>query len=49
MDEAERCDDLLLLRDGRLLFSGAVNEIRVRTGTSDLDDAFLRLVEEESA
>ena len=47
MDEAERCDDLLLLRDGRLLFSGPVAELRKRTGTSDLDDAFLRLVEGE--
>ena len=49
MDEAERCDDLLLLRDGRLLFSGPVAELRELTGTSDLDDAFLRLVEGEEA
>ena len=48
MDEAERCDDLLLLRDGRLLFAGTVVEIRERTGTNDLDDAFLRLVEEQA-
>ena len=45
MDEAERCDDLLLLREGRLLFSGPVAELQERTGTSDLDEAFLRLVE----
>jgi ABC-2 type transport system ATP-binding protein len=45
MDEAERCDDLLLLRDGRLLASGTVAEIRRRTGTDDLDEAFLRLIE----
>ena len=45
MDEAERCDDLLLLRDGRLLASGTVAEIRRRTGTDDLDEAFLRLNE----
>ena len=44
MDEAERCDDLLLLRDGRLLFSGSVTELRERTGTHDLDEAFLHLV-----
>jgi ABC-2 type transport system ATP-binding protein len=48
MDEARRCDDLLLLRDGRLLFSGPVGELRKRTRTSDLDDAFLRLVEGEA-
>ena len=45
MVEAERCDDLLLLRDGRLLASGTVAEIRRRTGTDDLDEAFLRLIE----
>ncbi|HEU5065327.1 MAG TPA: ABC transporter ATP-binding protein [Gaiellaceae bacterium] len=48
MDEAERCDDLLLLRDGRLLFSGSVAELGERTATQDLDDAFLRLVEGEA-
>jgi ABC-2 type transport system ATP-binding protein len=45
MDEAQRCNDLLLLSDGRLLFSGSVAELGERTGTHDLDDAFLRLVE----
>ncbi|MGZ8691129.1 MAG: ABC transporter ATP-binding protein [Gaiellaceae bacterium] len=45
MDEAERCDDLLLLRDGGLLASGTVAGIRELTGTDDLDEAFLRLIE----
>jgi ABC-2 type transport system ATP-binding protein len=45
MDEAERCDELLLLREGRLLASGSVPEIRRRTGTDDLEEAFLRLIE----
>jgi ABC-2 type transport system ATP-binding protein len=45
MDEAERCDELLLLREGRLLASGSVPEIRRRTGTQDLNEAFLRLIE----
>jgi ABC-2 type transport system ATP-binding protein len=49
MDEAARCDDLLLLRDGRLLAAGAVDEIRRRAGTDDLDAAFLRLVESEGS
>jgi ABC-2 type transport system ATP-binding protein len=48
MDEAERCDELLLLSEGRLLFGGAVAELRERTATPDLDDAFLRLVEGEA-
>jgi ABC-2 type transport system ATP-binding protein len=49
MDEAERCDDLLLLRDGRLLAHGTAGEIRTRTGADGMDEAFLRLVEGEAA
>jgi ABC-2 type transport system ATP-binding protein len=44
MDEAKRCDDLLLLRGGRLLASGTVDDIRARARTDDLEEAFLRLV-----
>ena len=46
MDEAERCDDLLLLREGRLLAAGTPDELRERTGERDLEDVFLRLIEE---
>jgi ABC-2 type transport system ATP-binding protein len=48
MDEADRCDRLLLLRDGRLLADATADELRARTGRSDLDGAFLALVEEAS-
>jgi ABC-2 type transport system ATP-binding protein len=48
MDEAERCDRLLLLRDGMLLASGTPAELRARTGAERLDEVFLRLVEGES-
>jgi ABC-2 type transport system ATP-binding protein len=48
MDEAERCDRLLLLRDGRLIATGSPEELRTRTGAQGLDDVFLRLVEEEA-
>ena len=47
MDEAERCDELLLLREGRLLAAGSVAEMRGRAGVTGLDEAFLRLIEEE--
>jgi ABC-2 type transport system ATP-binding protein len=49
IDEAERCDELLLLHEGRLLFAGTVPELRDRTGTADLDEALVRLVEEQAA
>ena len=46
MDEAERCDSLLLLRNGGLLASLTPDDLRARTGTQDLEDAFLALAEE---
>jgi len=49
MDEAGRCDRLLLLRDGRLLSDSTPTELRTRTGTQDLEEAFLSLVREEVA
>lgn len=45
MDEAERCDELLLLREGQILSTGTPSELKERTGTHDLDSAFLALVE----
>ncbi len=45
MDEAERCHELLLLREGRLLAAGTPAELRARTGAQRLDDVFLRLIE----
>src|SRR4051812_12081641 len=45
MDEADRCDTLLLLREGRLLADATPDELRARTGQAELDAAFLRLVE----
>jgi ABC-2 type transport system ATP-binding protein len=47
MDEADRCDELLLLREGGILASGKPDELRERTQARDLDAAFLRLVEGE--
>ena len=45
MDEAERCERLLLLYDGRILASGAPKDLRRDAGAANLDEAFLRLVE----
>ncbi|MET0525534.1 MAG: ABC transporter ATP-binding protein [Nocardioides sp.] len=43
MDEAERCDRLLLMREGRIIASGTPAEIR--GDARDIEDAFLRIVE----
>jgi ABC-2 type transport system ATP-binding protein len=45
MDEADRCDSLLLIREGRLLAQSTPDELRASTGAQALDDAFLRLIE----
>jgi ABC-2 type transport system ATP-binding protein len=44
MDEAARCDRLLLMREGRLLTDSTPAELRAATGTHDLEEAFLTLV-----
>jgi ABC-2 type transport system ATP-binding protein len=45
MDEAERCDRLLLMREGRLLFQESPQALKDRTGIDDIEGAFLALVE----
>jgi ABC-2 type transport system ATP-binding protein len=49
MDEAERCDELLLMRDGRLLATESPGQLRARTGKEDLEEAFLALIERSEA
>ncbi len=48
MDEAERCDRLLLMRDGLLLADDTPAALLERTGTDDIEKAFLSLVEGEA-
>jgi ABC-2 type transport system ATP-binding protein len=45
MDEADRCERLLLVRDGRLLAAEGRGELLARTGTDRVEDAFLHLVD----
>ncbi len=44
MDEANRCDRLVLLRNGRVLAHGSPAELLERTQTDDVEAAFLSLV-----
>ncbi|MFE3194833.1 ABC transporter ATP-binding protein [Nocardia sp. NPDC059240] len=48
MDEADRCERLLLLRDGRLLADETPADLRTATGAPDLEEAFLRLILRQS-
>ncbi|QNN51240.1 ABC transporter ATP-binding protein [Nocardioides mesophilus] len=49
MDEAERCDRLLLMRDGRLLADDTPAGLLAATGADEIEGAFLRLVEDGAA
>ncbi|MEU5721775.1 MULTISPECIES: ABC transporter ATP-binding protein [unclassified Micromonospora] len=44
MDEAARCDRLLLIRDGQLIADDTPDAVRAATGVQDLEEAFLRLI-----
>ena len=44
MDEATRCDRLLLMRDGGLLAADRPEAILTRTGADTMEKAFLRLI-----
>ena len=51
MDEAARCDRLLLLREGEVLADATLPELLGRTGATDAEGAFLALIDraEEAA
>lgn len=43
MDEADRCDRIAFLADGRVLDVGTATELQERAGAVSIEDAFLRL------
>lgn len=45
MDEAARCDRVLLMREGRMIADATPDELRTQTGQTDLEQAFLTLAE----
>jgi ABC-2 type transport system ATP-binding protein len=44
MDEANRCDRLLLIREGRVIAADTPDGVKADAGTGDLDLAFLTLI-----
>jgi ABC-2 type transport system ATP-binding protein len=49
MDEASRCDELILMLAGRIIERGTAGEIRARAGTADLEGAFLKVAGERAS
>jgi ABC-2 type transport system ATP-binding protein len=45
MDEAERCDRLLLMRQGQIIADDSPSQILANTRTDDMESAFLALVD----
>ncbi|TDW88587.1 ABC transporter ATP-binding protein [Kribbella sp. VKM Ac-2566] len=48
MDEASRCDRLLLMRDGELLADDTPQDLLLSAGTNDIEQAFLTLIERKA-
>lgn len=49
MDEADRCDRVLLMREGRLIADDSPDGLRAATGATDIESAFLALAEGDAA
>ena len=49
MDEAARCERLLLMREGRILADDTPSALRTATGADDLEQAFLQLVRQQES
>ena len=49
MEEAAECDDLLLMRDGRILAATTPDGLRADTGENDLAKAFLTVIRRSEA
>jgi ABC-2 type transport system ATP-binding protein len=49
MDEATRCDELVLMRDGAVIAHESPEELLARTGATDVEQAFLTLVRREQS
>ena len=45
LDEARHCDEVILMRDGRIVGQLSPLELAAQTGTNDLDEACIRLIE----
>lgn len=49
MDEAERCDRLLLMREGRIIADGTPEEIKQKAAADTVEGAFLAIVRRDAA
>lgn len=43
MDEAERCDVLILMRSGKIIFQGNAEQLKAKTQSESIENAFIKL------
>ncbi len=48
MDEAERCDRIVLLRGGRVIADDTIDNLRAKSHKERMDDIFISLINEEA-
>ena len=48
MDEAERCDELVIMRDGRVVASGTPAALLEEAQADTVEEAFIALAEERA-
>jgi ABC-2 type transport system ATP-binding protein len=49
MDEAQQCDEVMLMREGELIAHDSPDALMSQTGTGAIEDAFLALIERRAA
>ena len=49
MDEAERCEQLLLLRNGELLWQDSKEQLLTATGVNSAEEAFIAMIDKKGA
>lgn len=49
MDEAEKCDSLAMMREGKVLAVGSADELVRKAGTDNFEDAFIALGRKEDS
>ena len=49
LDEAERCDEIILMREGAVIAHSTPAGLLAETGATDIEDAFLRATERAAA
>ncbi len=47
MDEAERCDDIILMRSGKIVYSGAKSNLANKTDEENVENAFVKLISKD--